>query len=178
MLSPSPAAGRGLGSYPPPPAYLKLPQGEISHAVQTTNPFAGQRSRRSGAQKAGLAYQKRVGALLAETVGSSNMVSGPWYYYLDGSGRRNYCQPDFLLCHAFEAVVVTEVKLRWTADAWWQLRKIYLPVLCVARPQSKLLALCICRSYDPAIRIEEPVHFVDSPSEAVADKFNLCVMRL
>lgn len=178
MLSPSPAAGRSLGSYPPPPVYLRLPQGEISHASPASNPFAGRRSHRSGAQKAGLAYQKRVGAWLTASVGASSVLAGSWYSYTDCSNRRGYCQPDFILSHEFETLVVVEAKLRWTADAWWQLTKLYLPVLrSVHRGLPSLLRLTVCRSYDPAIRIEEPVNLIDTLGEVRPDAFNVMVWK-
>lgn len=178
MLSPSPAAGRSLGSVPLPPAYIKLPLGDISHAEQTTNPFAGKRAHRSGAQKAGLAYQKRLGLWLGDAVGPSLVVAGPWYQYLDRSSRRRYCQPDFLLLHEFEALVVVEAKLRWTADAWWQLTKLYLPVLRRVHPGvSSLLRLTVCRSYDPSVWIPEEVVLVDALSGLSKDKFNVLVWK-
>lgn len=180
MLRPSPAAGRSEAPLPP-PAYIKLPQGAITSAARAEgNPHAGKRTTRSGAQKAGLAYQKRVIEFLVRTCACSSLASGPWYFYSDASGRRSYCQPDALafdIQGVFESVAVVEIKLRWTVDAWYQLRQLYIPVLSAALPGKTFLPVVICRSYDPAIRIGEPVHLIDGLEEAQADKFNVLIWR-
>jgi hypothetical protein len=179
LLHPSPVAGRSSDTLPPLPAYIKLPQGDITHAERTLqNPYAGKRSHRSGAQKAGLAYQSRVGRHLGDTCPATSVVSGPWFYYSDATRVRSYCQPDFLIrTLSGRALVVVEAKLRWTSDAWWQLRSLYLPVLRKAMLGETLLPLCICRSYDPAIRIPEPVNFVDEVDECKPGLFNVMVWK-
>lgn len=180
MLSPSPVAGRSE-ALPPPPAYIRFPQGAISYASQvTSSPFAGKRTYRSGAQKAGLAYQRKVEAWLSRTCVRDNLLCGPWFCYSDRTGRRSYCQPDVLIFSpgsAFDLVSVVEIKLRWTSDAWWQLNQLYLPVLTTALPGKKFSRLVICKSYDPAVRVGEPVNLVDLPEEADPSKFNVMVWK-
>lgn len=176
LLRPSPVAERGkVCALPPLPAYIKLPLGEPRNVTQCENPHKVG-ARRSGAQKAGLAYQRKVGAYLELVLGRAAVTSGPWFHYSSDASGRNYCQPDFLVADVLEVLVV-EVKLRWTTDAWWQLRRLYLPVVAKAFPDRRVILLCITRSYDPAARIPEEVTFVDSPQEAVADAFNVMVWK-
>lgn len=73
--------------------------------------------------------------------------------------------------------MVVEIKLRWTADAWWQLRKLYLPVLNAAYPAATFIPLVICRSFDPAIAIGEKVRLCDSVLDLDADAFNVLVWK-
>lgn len=105
------------------------------------------------------------------------VLCGPWYRYITTSSRPRFCQPDFVLQDASgsEACIV-EVKLSWTSDAWWQLKRIYLPVLKAAHPEVEFRTLVICASYDPAILANEDVTLVDS-IESVA-LFPLLLMRL
>lgn len=176
---PSFMASPGIGAAPPPPTFIRyLPQGEIRDAWRTTeSPFSGRRARRSGAQKAGLAYQSRIGAWASDGHYLGSVVSGPWYCYVDGGGARRYCQPDLVFDDGL-AIVACEVKLRWTVDAWWQLRKLYLPVLQVAHGRrTPVLSLCICRSYDPAVQVPEPVNLVDDVAGCKPDSFNVLVVR-
>ena len=175
LQRPSPVAGRAQ-SLPPPPQFVKLPQGEIHSAgFCEAPPQLGKRSRSSGVQKAGLAYEKKLDAFLRNSYPPASMVSHPWLWYIDGSGVRRYCQPDFLLYHP-SYIVVAEAKLRWTSDAWWQLRRMYLPVLRLVYAQ-ELRPLVICRSYDPAVQISEPVRLCDGTQDCTADAFNVFVWR-
>lgn len=172
-------AGSSPAPLPPPPAYLKLPCGEITAAQRHLggSPHAQKRSRSSGAQKAGLAYQRRVGEVLTVARPPSDLDCGPWFWYVDSSGRRSYCQPDFLLHLASGKLAVVEVKIRWTSDAWWQLRKLYLPVLQRVFPGRALLPLVICRSYDPSVRIAEEVSLIEGWEELSASSFSVMVLR-
>lgn len=165
---------------PLPPTYIRyLPQGDIVDAWQCEDPYVGKRSRASGAQKAGLAYQRRVLDHLSVLVSGGALVPSPWYCYVDSGGARRYCQPDAI--HEYDSsprALVCEIKLRWTADAWWQLRKLYLPVLSRAYLPSRLLIpLCICRSYDPSVAIPEAVNLIEDLEAASPDQFNVLVIR-
>ena len=182
LLRPSPNLWKGSGEVLPPlPAYIKLPQGRISHAWRCDNPHKVQAPRRSGAKRAGLLYQSKVEAWLRDSVASGNSCfvdCGPWFCYSDESGRRRYCQPDALVrAPSAGSVGIVEVKIRWTSDAWWQLRKLYEPVLRVAKPAYEIFALCICRSYDPAISIPERVNLCDTFAEVLPGCFNVMVWK-
>lgn len=154
-----------LQSSPPPPLYVHyLPQGEVQNAWRSAEaPYSGRRRPR-GAKRAGVVYQRRVEAW--DGLASANSVEcSPWFCFLDDSGGRHYCQPD-LLVRVGDKLLVCEIKIRWTSDAWWQLRKLYLPVLTRALAGSVLVPVCICRSYDPSISIPDPVQICKSIQEA------------
>lgn len=161
-----------------PPAKLYLPSGPILSAWKTENPYGGKRSRHSGAQKAGLAYQKRVGRFLPSPSGQWVVSSGPWFAYTCSDNKRHYCQPDFLLVdEANSTIVVVEVKIRWTDAAWWQVNKLYLPVLQRVSPHMSLLSVVICRSYDPAIQAPEPITLCSDLMDIKPGRFNVLVYK-
>lgn len=176
MLSVFGAPGSEAPASQPPRMYL--PQGEVQSAWRANEvPYAGARSRKSPAQKAGLAYQKRIGKFL---LSPSNWVvdSGPWFAFTDSSSSRHYCQPDFLLLDQGNATcIIVEVKIRWTDAAWWQLERLYVPVLQRVYPHLSLLRVCVCRSYDPAIRAPEEVNLCDDLMDAKPGVFNVLVVR-
>lgn len=180
MLSVFGAPGSEAPASQPPRMYL--PQGEVQSAWRANEvPYAGARSRKSPAQKAGLAYQKRIGKFLQPnpSIGCSWIVdAGSWFAFTDSSSSRHYCQPDFLLLDTKNATcIIVEVKIRWTDAAWWQLERLYLPVLRRVYPHLSLLRVCICRSYDPAIRAPEEVVLCDDLLDVRPDRFNVLVQR-
>lgn len=157
----SPFARRVESAAPPPPSYVRyIPQGTIHEAWRSAEiPHSGtSRFRSSAAQKAGSSYEKRVREWAYQHATSDSIEVSPWFCFVDDSHKRHYCQPDLLLVSP-NRVVVVEVKLRWSLDAWWQLRHLYLPVLEVAlrKPIESFVPLCICKSFDPAFPSPEPI---------------------
>lgn len=145
-----------LESPVPPPQYVRyVPKGEIRSAWRSPiAPFSSPRPR-NFAKRQGLLYQRRIEAW-ARGLGLGDVEAGPWFAYLDDSSIRHYCQPD-LLIHNGRKLFVVETKFRWTTDAWWQLQKIYVPVLRLVFPNSSLYSVCVCKSFDPAIVAPERV---------------------
>lgn len=180
MLSTISTVGLGssvLRSFTPPPA-LYLPQSVVAAWEALKNPYHGKRAKRTPAQRAGLSYQKRMEKYCASRDGQWIVRCGVWYCFCDVNGRRRYCQPDILLLdHERKCAVVVEVKLRWTSEAWWQLQRLYIPVLGRALQGWTLIPLCITRSFDPAIPVPEEVRFCNDLFDAAPGHFNLLVVR-
>lgn len=177
MDSPFRAAGNSEAGFssPPPPLYIHyLPQGEIREAWRSAEPAYRGAPRGRGAKKAGRIYQRQVESWSGWT-GAGGIELSPWFCFIDGSGKRHYCQPDLLVFHN-STIIITEIKLRWTCDAWWQLRKLYLPVLAKVFPNHSLVPLCVCRSYDPAVVCPEQVVIRGGVPECEAGTFNLLLV--
>lgn len=138
----------------PPPRFR--PAGRILSAgfLPLTNINVGH----SAAHKRGLAYEQSVFELLEATFGNAFMPN-PWLWFRDNRGYRR-CQPDGLLFFPGRVVIV-EVKLSHVAAAYWQLRRLYAPVIEHLCPQRKIELLEITRSYDPAVALPELVGLVD-----------------
>lgn len=190
MLSSPDSFRLGSGAKPAsdhlPPAKIYLPTLGVSAAwlcEAKEEPYAGQgkRVRRSAAQKAGIAYQRRVGAFLAGGNRHWSLITSPWFAYCDwGGGKRRYCQPDFLLADDSNSTcVIVEVKLGAAAVplAWWQLEKLYKPVLEKTHRWQTLFSLCISRSYDPSFPAPQTPHFVDDVYSVQPGKFNFLVVK-
>lgn len=69
--------------------------------------------------------------------------------------RAELAIPDALLIHpASRTLLVVEVKLRHSTDAWLQLNRFYLPLLRKIVGDSLVLrAVEICRYYDPSVKL-------------------------
>lgn len=114
----------------------------------------------TAAQKAGLRYEKKVHEALADTY-SSAFHPHPSISFRDRSGPR-LAVPDGLL-RIGDSVAIVEIKYSHCELAWWQLRKLYEP-LVQRLTTSRVLLLEIVNSYDPAVEFPEPHQFIPSLS--------------
>lgn len=140
-----PADKNGVGTIRPPRG-LYLPHGTPS-AVRfgdTLPPKGG----RTAAQRLGLAYEQRVIDVLSSIYAARFFHSTPLLFE-DRRGLHR-CIPDGVLRVNDVTIVIIEIKLRHTVRAWWQLEKLYLPVLRQLAPGAQIHRAEICRSYDPA----------------------------
>lgn len=107
---------------------------------------------RTYAQKLGLRYEQKVHDVLSAIYGSS-FRPAPSILFEDRTGLRRAI-PDGIL-DLDTRVVIVEVKYSHCELAWWQLKKLYLPL--VLRLVSKPIHLCeIVHSYDPDVVWPEP----------------------
>lgn len=103
------------------------------------------KGRTSNAQKAGLRYEKQALTFLRTKF--DKLETHLWARFQDDTGIR-YCQLDALARVAGNRVVIFETKIRHTALAWWQLRKLYEPVVRAALPSMDVVVVEMTRSYD------------------------------
>lgn len=118
------------------------------------------------AQRAGLRYEAKVIKHLSELL--PHFISHlPFIFYSDGVRER--CIPDGLAFSeaSYPQLTVIEIKHRHTADAWFQLNNLYLPVVRKAFPRHKLKLLEVCTCFDPDISIPAVVTQVDDLREWV-----------
>lgn len=116
--------------------------------------FAKTKKLPKGSKRKGLLYQERVVERL-ETMVEDTMVplAGPWFEFVDATGHR-YAQADWIgidLSKGF--VCIAEVKLNRVPDAWWQLNRLYLPLVERLFPEFDIgcleIATTICNFQTP-----------------------------
>ena len=109
-------------------------------------PFTTKSTRLKPSFARGLRYEKKVCKALSKEY-AAFWRSGCWFQYqAERDKRSRYCQVDGLLDAA--CLVVCEVKLRHTPEAYFQLFNLYLPVVQAAYP-GRDLALCeVTKWYD------------------------------
>lgn len=158
LTSPAPGGTQSRPVLPPLPRGFKplRPRDLTSAKVLAygDHPVTRRRPRGStGAQKAGLRYQRQVCDELRRIFGRESVLVGPWVEYRT-EGRLCYCQPDAIV-HVGDRSYVFEVKLSTTTDAWWQLRHLYGPIAQHLYPQGRIILVNVVKSHYPEIRFPE-----------------------
>jgi hypothetical protein len=142
-------------SLSPPPRFNPIvgPVSEVRLIVSDYRTATGT----TWAQKNGLRYEGKVQERVrAEFPG---YLCGPCIYFMDGWKQR-MVQPDGIL--VFDAYVfIIEIKYQHMPEAWWQLQRLYYPLVCRLWPKKEVSCLEICRSYDPALGFPCEVTLVD-----------------
>lgn len=146
----------------PPPKDFKLLRSEIYSAWFADPPAVESVRTYTGPQKNGLRYERRVQKYLEEQFGKLYLAS-PWICFrevLDTSVAHR-CQPDGLLFSGDSTrVTIVEIKHSHTQRAWWQLRKLYQPVLQALYPEASVQVCEVTRYYDNMIPFNEKVELV------------------
>lgn len=140
----------------PAPASFK-PAGRILDA-RFCPPPALKRKRYTGRRLAGVQYEKKVQAHLCDLY-PDRYIPSPWLKFF-AEGKWRWCQPDGLLLDIKRGrITIVEVKYQHTADAWWQVRHLYEPVLRAIFPAElwHFDACEIVKWYDPEITFPERV---------------------
>lgn len=131
------------------------PAGEVKWGrVLAEQPAFVKREKLEGARARGVSYEGKALRMLQERFrnivdrGASLAVS-PWLQFEDESGLR-WCQPDAVGLYLAENFgVVYEVKYAHCSEAWFQIWKLYVPVLEKIYPGVRWLGCEICKWFEP-----------------------------
>lgn len=107
---------------------------------------------KKGAQGAGHRFEAKVVKELEAQFGT--FVSGIPFVFSTDYSPRTVCIPDGLIIWDKEVLII-EVKLSHTVDSWFQLRKLYGPVVGRALNR-KVRLLEICKTYYKEESFPEP----------------------
>lgn len=121
---------------------------------------------RSAAAKLGVRFEAKVVKSLSSTYGN-RFVSGLPFFFQTCSTRGRAIPDGLLFAQTSRSLVLIEVKLRHSTDAWHQLERFYLPIVSEALWPFRVSCLEICRYYDPSVRLPKKVAFVASAEEAL-----------
>lgn len=158
-----------------PPSWFRAAEGVRSAWPVPTSPF-GRTPARGGtaAQRAGRAYEKKAQRFLQAHFGEV-YKAGKWFKYLDSSGF-HFCQLDGFI-HGPDGLVIVEIKTTFTTDAWWQVRKLYEPVVRKAYLQAPQIII-VCKNFDPAVAFPEPVrHLAALTKPELSGGAEICVFQ-
>ena len=140
------------------PAKTFRPAGPVVLARLSSSPLRGMKNpgTATAVQRAGKRYEKKVLSTIEKLFSKSDEVAvipAPWLAFSSMSdvSAERHCQPDLLLRTPTE-VLLCEVKLSHTVDAYWQLSELYRPVVerLVAPLPVRLVE--ITRSFDPVVK--------------------------
>lgn len=168
---------------PPPSRNDFRPAGEVLHAELTSRPvfIPVPRGSRRSAQGRGVRYERKAQNYLTEL--TDYYIQSPWFkFYSRGAARALYCCPDGLLVNPSRGVItIVEIKLKHTADAWWQVRNLYEPVVrhFFQTPAFDWrYAFCeVVKFLDPSTTFPEDYSMVPDPDTIVPNRWGVHVWR-
>lgn len=130
-----------------PPAYFKEAR-NVQNVRQV--PYTPKPENPSVAQKAGLKYEAAFHTVAAALWGDTyRTFTRTQFSFMDTNGWRT-CRPDGILA-LDDCWYLFEVKIRHTADAWWQLHRLYIPMLKALGITKPIIPVEVCRSFDPMV---------------------------
>lgn len=118
-------------------------------------PYAGKGSRMTAAQKTGVRYEKAFGEFMKSQWPEDYLTfENQMFTFMTARGPR-WCRPDGVL-RLGARLTVFEVKYRHTAESWWQLHKLYSPVL---ESFWKVAPICVevCKFFDIDVFYPGPI---------------------
>lgn len=118
----------------------------------------------SAAQKAGLRYEAKAQDFLSSEL-SVRYYIAPYLHFLDMSGYRTLV-PDGVLLE-FDTAYIFEIKSQHMPEAWYQLRRLYEPVLAQLCGVRQTSCIEVVRSYDPSMGFPEEVQLFNDLDEAL-----------
>lgn len=117
-----------------------------------------------GKRAEGRRYERKVQEHFLATI--PEYVPSPWIKYQSTNRSRwQWCQPDGLIVDIKRGrIVVVEVKLKHTSDAWWQVRRLYTPVVShLFGAEWQVEALEVVRWFDPFTAFPEQIEMCENP---------------
>lgn len=113
---------------------------------------------RRGRRLQGIKYEAAGQVWLRRKYGD-NYTAGQWIRFkADGNERVRWCQPDGILVDPTHRVVtIIEFKYQHTDAAWWQLFRLYLPVMQHLFTGRGFAFKCleICKWFDPSVKTQQ-----------------------
>lgn len=168
----------GLVRVPPPPHFRPLsgtPR-HVSFKPTIREPSKGLTS----AQRSGLRYEAKAQIWLQDRLGIAYHVA-PYLHFRDGpTMEARTCIPDGIYFGVDGSAIVFEIKSQHCPEAWWQLRRLYQPVLKELGRVRHVAVVEVTRSLDPMMPFPEPIHQIASLVEWVQgppDTFGVLVWR-
>lgn len=166
----SPTSGGLTGSpvaVPPPPHFRPALAVSSAQLGPRIPPAVGN----TAARKAGLRYEAQVVDYFSAAFGQM-FFAHTSIHFRDLNGART-CVPDGLVLTDDGWIVIVEIKSQHMPEAWWQLRKLYEPVVRVAFRTSKVAVLEVVKTYDPSMPFPERVTLHDDLDDLRREDFGV-----
>ena len=103
-------------------------------------------------------------------------LPSPWLHFqMQKTNTWRWCQPDGLICDMKQGkITIIEFKLQHTVQAWWQLRRLYEPVVKKLFGEKFTYSMLeIARWVDPDIDFPEHYTYIKDPMEVEVGAFGV-----
>jgi hypothetical protein len=129
----------------------------------------------SESAKRGLRYERKVLHSLGLRYGCGCAPQLPFFFQT--CSKRGRAIVDALVLLPGRRALVVECKAQFSADAWYQLHKFYLPIVSDALRGWTCRGLVVTASFDPWVKVPTEPRLVDSPEAAFDARIgDLCVL--
>lgn len=160
-----------------PPRRFRSAEGAVDARREISGPFAAPSLRgKTSAQKIGIRYERKVLKELGAIHGPEFSPSQWFSYRVPNDTARRWCQVDGFLSTS-SGITLFEVKSRFSSDAWYQLRRLYEPVVRGVFPTVPLRLVVVCRSFDPWTPFPEAYTLIESFDNLVDHSINVLPWR-
>lgn len=143
----------------PPPRFRPL-SSKVREVYLSPTPYRVAEGETSS-QRAGLRYERQTNELLLKKF--PHYMPGPYIHFVDGDTART-CQPDGIAIFN-DLAFIFEIKYQHMPEAWWQLEKLYRPLLEKLWPTKTISCVEVVRSYDPSMPFPCSVKLIESIEE-------------
>lgn len=143
-----------------PPIHSRRDVGDVRTAELLPFRLQHPEKKRSAAQRLGISYERKALAHLAIELPHEVLNHPAFRFRSAGKAFDEHAIPDAIYL-AKSVLTIFEIKIRHTADAWYQLRKLYLPVVQKAYPGYAINLVEVCKGFDPSIRLQGEVQLVE-----------------
>lgn len=152
----------GTPALPPPPLNFNA-VGVIEWAsfFPAIPPFIRPLHKATGRRLKGIKYEVAAQKMILAKFPQSYFVS-PWLKFSCFKGVR-WCQPDGILINLEEGLItIVEMKYQHTTEAWWQMRKLYEPLLRAMFPAElwRINTLEVVKWFDPLVDYPEQLYML------------------
>lgn len=163
------------GTPVPPPPHFRPIIGDIRDVVFSPQNYVRQRGD-TAAREAGLRFEAKAQEVLQTAF--KTYFPTPRIAFVDRSGYR-VCIPDGVVVEDGGGIVF-EIKIQHTPNAWWQLRRLYQPVLekHLFRP---VRVVEVVRTFDPDTMFPEKFDLltsIDDVRQIPPDRFGVLTWKL
>lgn len=154
-----------------PPAYFK-PARPLAANIVSYSPSP---SKPTPAQAAGLRYEKKWHEFAATHYGPSYQTfEDRQIAFSDEVYGWRTCRPDGVYYDPLlNWLLMFEVKIRHTADAYWQLEKLYKPVMGHFYPSMDKVLIEVTKNFDPSTPFPCDYHLMHGSEFMLGDNFKL-----
>jgi hypothetical protein len=132
----------------------------------------------SARARLGVKYEQKVHARLEDLFGLEYNPS-QWFAY-GYRGETKYCQLDGLLfSEVRKLLILLEVKYSHTADAYWQVENLYLPVVRKWMQDSgyRIATVEVVKWYDPNVAFPRKPTLIDDILNAKPENFSVHILN-
>lgn len=159
----------------PPPDFI--PAGLIREAqfVFEPPPFTEVWSGKpTEAQRAGNRYEAKVHDRFLQLYPETYLPS-PWVYFWSQGQPWRYAEPDGIFIDIREGLItIIEIKLAHDSKAWFQLRRLYEPLIRhLFGHRWSYAVIEVCAWYDPSTHFPERHHMLADITRPKIDQFNV-----